>query len=121
MDAILSIIREKFDTWSTVQERQTNVAEHHRRGTSIVDIAHLLQPTVHIKTVTRDFIALGLTSFSLISDEALAVAVLQIIQTLHPSVGLRTVEAALIAPPRCLRIQERRILRMLVCMFSFVR
>ena len=107
-----SLLCDKVVNWSSVAERRDCVAEHHRRGDQLTAIATKLH--IPRKTVQRDCIALGLETFTTISDDELASVVLDIVKTLHRSVGVLSVEAAL--SHRGLRIQEKRI-RLALVMF----
>ncbi len=99
------LLCDKAVHWSSVAERRECVAEHHRRGDQLTAIATKLH--IPRKTVQRDCVALGLETFTHISDEELASVVLDIVKTLHSSVGVLSVEAAL--THRGFRIQEKRI------------
>ena len=101
--------------WSTPGQRRERVAELHSDGDDITRIAKKLR--VCRRTVIRDCDLLELSTFTLISDEDLEATILDIIQTLSSSIGLRSIEGCLIS--RGLRIQERRITSAMVNVFQY--
>jgi hypothetical protein len=110
------LLCDKAVSWSTLEERRERVIEHHRRGEQLTAIASKLH--VSRKTIQRDCIALGLETYSSLSDNELAAVVLHIVKTLHSSVGVLSVEAAL--THRGFRIQEKRIMDALVHLNAFI-
>ena len=104
------LLSERVVSWSSAEERRLRVEELHRRGVKITDIAKNLGCSR--KTIQRDFIELGLEAFSTVGDEELSTVVFEIVQTLHKSVGVLSIEGALI--DRGFRVQRRRIEEALV-------
>lgn len=104
------LLSERVVSWSSAEERGLRVEELHRRGVKITDIAKNLGCSR--KTIQRDFIELGLEAFSTVGDEELSTIVFEIVQTLHKSVGVLSIEGALI--DRGFRVQRRRIEEALV-------
>ena len=104
------LLSERVVSWSSAEERRLRVEELHRRGVKITDIAKNLGCSR--KTIQRDFIELGLEAFSTVCDEDLSTIVFEIVQTLHKSVGVLSIEGALI--DRGFRVQRRRIEEALV-------
>jgi hypothetical protein len=60
-----------------------------------------------IKTIKRDFIDLGIETWSSISDEELISQIIQIIEIEHKAVGIKKIDSHLLL--RGFRIQESRI------------
>ena len=104
------LLCEKTFEWSDGEERRKRVLELHEGGDEVSRIAKKLG--VCRRTIIRDCDKLGLETFSSLSDVDLEAEVLDIIQTLSSSIGLRAVEGALIH--RGLRVQERCITSALV-------
>jgi AraC-like DNA-binding protein len=104
------LLSERVVSWSSAEERRLRVEELHRRGVKITDIAKKLGCSR--KTIQRDFIELGLEAFSTVGDEELSTIVFEIVQTMHKSVGVLSIEGALI--DRGFRVQRRRIEEALV-------
>jgi len=74
-------------------------------GLKTKEIADCLN--VSSKTIKRDFIDLGIETWSSISDEELISQIIQIIEIEHKAVGIKKIDSHLLL--RGFRIQESRI------------
>ena len=86
------------------------MARFHREGYKLTEIASKLPCSV--QTVRRDFIEIGVESFSDINDAALDGKVLEIIGISHQAVGLTKVVDYL--KSQGLRVQQNRVKEALV-------
>lgn len=94
----------------TPTERRRQVVHLHREGMTIKDIATRL--SVHRTTIERDFISLGLQSFTPISDYQLRQELQSLFDSEHDYVGYRNLEGGLVS--RGFRVQRQRIMDMMV-------
>ena len=97
--------------WDSPVHRQGLVACFHREGYKLTEIASKLSCSVQ-QTVRRDFIEIGVESFSDINDAALDGKVLEIIGISHQAVGLTKVVDYL--KSQGLRVQQNRVKEALV-------
>ena len=98
-------------THDLICSRREQAIQLRNEGRTMNDIARLL--TVSSRTIKRDFIDLGIETWSSLTDDELKSQIVQIIEIEHKAVGIKKIDSHLLL--RGFRVQESRIKDCLVC------